>query len=142
MKKLFILALFLTLCMCGCDFALEHSNSILVFSARPINRETASPKMIQDTFGTGQLIHFCIYSKEPFNSNEGRIQIIKKDPNTQIYGFSMVQTLDINPIPGKNFCTGTFTVYTDGYYMARVFLKTSPKEPIAQKLFWITKEDN
>lgn len=141
MKKLVIATLFLTLGLCGCDFALEHSNALLVFSPRPITRETASPEMIQDTFDTGQLIHFCIYSKESFNSNEGRLQIIKKDPNTQLYGFSMVQTLDINPIPGRNFCTGAFTVYTDGYYLARVFLKSSPNEPIAQKLFWITKDN-
>ena len=141
MKKIIPIILFSALLCCGCDFALEHDDAALVFSAIPINRDTLSPDMIQNTFDKGQLIHYGVYSKEPFKTNEGKFQILKKDPNTQLYGFSYAQGGDICLSPGKNYYTGAFTIYSDGYYLLRIFAKTSPNDPIAQKTFWITQDN-
>lgn len=137
MKKLICLIFLSTILFYGCDFALEHDNACLFFSPRPITRESFSPSQVQNTFAEGQLIHYCIYTKEPFKTNEGRMQILKKDPNTQIYGFSLVQGKDILLNPAKNYYTGSFTLYTDGYYLLRIFSKNSPNEPLAQNSFWI-----
>lgn len=140
MKKLILIIFISSLFFCGCDFALDHDDAGLFFSARPITRESASPDMVQNTFDQGQLIHFCIYSKEPFNTNLARVQILKKDPNTQIYGYSLAQGFDIPLKPGGNYTTGSFSIYSDGYYFMRVFIKSRPTDPIAQKTFWITQD--
>lgn len=139
MKKLILLILFSIFFFYGCDFALEYCDSILVFSPNPMTKENFSPKMIQDTFDEGQLINYGFYSKEPFKVNEGRVQIFKKDQTTQIYGFSLAQSFDIYLTPGENYFTGSFTIYSEGYYLMRIFAKNSPSNPIAQKTFWIAK---
>jgi len=141
MKKLITLILFSTLIFTGCDFALDHDDSVLFFSSRPITRETFDPNMVQNTFEKGQQIHYCIWSKEPFNTNAGRFQILKKDTNTNIYGFSLAQAGDINLNPTKNYYTGSFTIYSDGYYLLRIFSKNRPSDPLAQKTFWITQDN-
>ena len=139
MRKLILLILFSTIIFCGCEFALEHENAIIFFSQRPITKESFDPSMVRNTFDQGQLIHFCLYSKTPFNSNEGRIQILKKDPNTQLYGYSLVQGKDILLNPTKQYYTDSFTLYSEGYYLIRIFSKNKPKEPLAQTAFWITQ---
>lgn len=139
MKKIFLLILFSMFFFYGCDFAIDYYDSILVFSANPLTKETLSPKMIQNTFEEGQLINYGFCSKEPFKTGEGRVQIFKKDPNTQLYGFSLAESFDIRLSPEKNYYTGAFTIYSEGYYLMRIFTKNSPTEPIAQQTFWITK---
>lgn len=139
MKKLIYLIFLSTIIFYGCDFCLEHDDSVLFFSPKPITKESFCPDQVQNTFDKGQLIYYCIYSKEPFKTNEGRIQIFKKDPNTQLYGFSLVQGLDISLNPAKNYYTGAFTLYSDGYYLLRVFSKNRPNDPIAQNSFWIAE---
>lgn len=139
MKKIFLLVFLCIFFISGCDFALEHDDSILIFSESPLTKKTLSAEIVQNTFNEGQLINYGFYSKEPFNTNEGRVQILKKDPNTQIYGFSLEQSFDICLKPDKNYYTGSFTVYSHGYYLMRVFTKNSPNSPIAQRTFWITE---
>lgn len=139
MKKIFFLLVFSTIIFCGCEFALEHESALIFFSPRPITKESFDPEMAQNTFDQGQLIHFCLYSKTPFNSNEGRIQILKKDPNTQLYGFSLIQGRDIILNPSKYYYTDSFTIYSEGYYLIRIFTPNNPNEPLAQTTFWITK---
>lgn len=137
MKKLSLIILLNLILFCGCEFALEHENAIIFFSQSPITKEGFDPEMTQNTFDQGQIIYFCLYSKTPFNCNEGRIQILKKDPNTQSYGYCMVQGKDILLNPAKNYYMDSFTIFSEGYYLIRIFSKTNPNKPLVQTPFWV-----
>jgi hypothetical protein len=139
MKKLTLLILLSTIIFCGCEFSLDYENAVIFFSPRPISKETFDPEQVQNTFEQGQTIYYGIYSKEPFKANEGRMQILRKDPNTQLYGYAMVLGKDILLSPEKNYYTDSFTIFTEGYYLMRVFSKNNPDVPLAQKTFWISQ---
>ena len=139
MKKLFPLILLYIFFISGCQFALEHDDSILLFGEKPLTKETILKGMIQNTFKEGQLVHYGFYSKEPFKTTGGRVQILKKDQKTDVYGFSIEQSFDIHLNPDKNYYTNSFTIYSEGLYFMRIFTKNSPNSPIAQKSFWIIK---
>lgn len=139
MKKIIFIIILSTIVFCGCEFALDHENAAIFFSPRPITKEGFDEEMIQNTFEQGQSIYFCIYSKIPFNTNEGRLQIFKKDPKTQLYGYSLEQGKDIVLNPVKNYYTDSFAIYSEGYYLIRIFSKNNPNEPLAQNTFWVSQ---
>ena len=139
MKKIIFIIFLSTIIFCGCEFALDHENAAVFFSPRPITKESFNPDTVQNTFDTGQLIYFCIYSKTPFNANEGRMQILKKDPKTQMYGYSLERGEGILFNPTKNYYMGSFTIFSEGYYLLRIFSKNNPNEPLAQNSFWISQ---
>jgi len=139
MKKIIILIFFSTILFCGCEFALDYDNAIIFLSSRPITKESFDPNIVQNTFDQGQSIYFCLYSKTPFNANEGRLQILKKDLKTQVYGYSLYQGKDILLNPIKNCYTDSFTIFSEGYYLLKIFSKNNPNEPLAQTTFWITE---
>jgi hypothetical protein len=140
MKKLICLLSLCIFIFCGCEFALENQSAVVFFSARPILRDSFTESQVEDTFNKGQLIYFCVYSKTPFNANEGRIQILQKEPKAPNLGYSMYQAKDILLNPAKNYYTGCFTIYSDGFYLLRVFTLNSPKVPISQRTFWVAAE--
>lgn len=139
MKKIIFTIFLSTIIFCGCEFALDHENAAVFFSPKIITKESFDSDMVQNTFDTEQLIYFCVYSKTPFNSNEGRMQILKKDPKTQLYGYSLERSEDIIFAPAKNYYMGSFTIFSEGYYLLRIFNKNNPKEPLAQNSFWISQ---
>lgn len=139
MKKLLVTIFLSSLIFCGCEFALNDETAIIFCSERPVIREGFDASTVQTTFDPGQPIYFCIYSKLPFNVNEGRIQILKKDPNSQIFGYTLVQGKDILLEPGKNYYTDSFTTYSDGFYLIRFFTQDNKEQPLAQSSFCITQ---
>ena len=139
MKKIIFIIFLSTIIFCGCEFALDNENAAIFFSPIAITKENADPSMAQNTFDIGQPIFFCIYSKTPFNSNEGRLQILKKDHISQMYGYSVVYGKDILLNPAQNYYTDSFTIYSEGYYLLRIFSKNNPNEPLAQNTFWISQ---
>lgn len=137
MKKFLPLIFLSIFILTGCEFALDKASAVVFFSSSLITKETFKPDIIEENFKTGELINYCIYAKEPFGTSEGRIQIIKKEPKARVLGYSLYQANDIILNPSKNSYTGSFTVYSEGFYLLRVFTKNSPEQPIAQRTFWV-----
>ena len=139
MKKIILLILLSTIIFCGCDFATDHENAVIFFSPQPITAESFDANKVQNTFDCGQPIYFCIYSKTPFNSNEGLIQMFKKNPDTRIYGYTLEQGKDILLNPAKNSYTDSFAIYTEGYYLIKFFSQNNFDEPLAQNTFYVSQ---
>lgn len=121
----------------GCEFALEHQTACVVFSSRPMTKNNLNLKNFDESFPANYPIYFGVYSKEPFNTNEGRIQILKKDPKSTAFGYSLEHGRDIELNPAQNYTTGAFTLYSEGFYLMRIFSKNNPNIPIAQNTFWV-----
>ena len=140
MNKIYVkfICLFLfTMLFYGCEYPLNKNGAAVVFSSRGTLTRCIDEDLNQNTFSKGQLIYFGIYSKEPFDCNIGRFQILKKDLKTHIYGYSLYLARDWELTPGESVVTGAFTLYEDGYYLFRFFKKSSPDVPLVQKVIWV-----
>lgn len=140
MKKYFckfLCIIFLALICTSCEYSLNKNGAAVIFSRSGMMPRCMDEEINENTFNKGELIYFGIYSKEPFDCNIGRFQILKKDLKTQIYGYSLYLARDIELTPGENVSRGAFTLYQDGYYLFRFFKKSAPDVPLVQKVIWV-----
>ena len=115
MKKIFLsLIIFsLVLFIIGC----KDTTPRIFLSTKPIMKETFIP---MDEFKANDTINFVLISPKGFTSETVRLQLIKKNKLSPIYGDTLELGKDFN-VENEYYLTGAFTVYSSGRYELRFY---------------------
>lgn len=135
--KNFLLIALLSCTLCGCTVLPNKQGATILFSSKPIGKNSLLEAHLQKAFKKGEKIFFAVYSKEGFGSGDVRIQILKKNDKTPVYGYSIEHARDIEIDHNKNYFRDCVHIYNKGHYYFRVFIREKPYRPIGETFFWI-----
>lgn len=136
MKNIFIIIL-LTLSLTGCC-VLPNKNSVgIIFSSKPISKNTLLEITPEKNFLLGQKIFFTAFSENGFGSGDLRIQILKKNEKMDTFGYTIEHARDIEINPNKQYFINCFHIYNKGCYFFRLFARETPNIPLGEAYFWI-----
>lgn len=97
----------------------SRKKPVLLFNSQPINKQTVSS--FSNLFEAGEKIHFAILNPKGFKNNIIRIQVVKKDENTNHWGYSIVYSKDVKIDISKNFYIDYLVMGRKGHYIMQVF---------------------
>ncbi len=101
------------LCTSGC----KDKTPRIFLSTQPIVRELFVP---MEKFKKNDKINFVLIAPKGFRSDMVRLQLIKKNGLSPIYGDTLTLGKDYN-VENKYYLTGAFTVYAAGRYEVRFY---------------------
>ena len=111
---------FLTICILsllifcnGC----KDKNPRIFLSTKPVVKELFVP---MDMFKVNDTINFVLIVPKGFKSDSVRLQLIKKNKLSPIYGDTLELGKDYN-VENENYLIGAFTVYSGGRYELRFY---------------------
>lgn len=114
MKKLLgLIILGVCLFFVGC----KDTTPRIFLSTKPIQKETFVP---MEEFKVNDTINFVLIVPKGFKSETVRLQLIKKNKISPIYGDTLELGKDYN-VENDYYLTGAFTVYSGGRYELRFY---------------------
>lgn len=117
----------------GCN----KDKAAILLSPIPIAQETFSLNNMQTVFREGQGVYFVLLNPKPFTNSVLKLQIIQLSDKVPIYGYTIAQGRDIEIDKNKDYATGSFYLYREGYYVIRIFSKDDLNKPLAESYFKI-----
>jgi len=122
MKKFF---LFLIVGILFFALGCKDTTPRIFLSTKPIMRETFVP---MDEFKVNDTINFVLIVPKGFKSETVRMQLLKKNNLSPIYGDKLEQGRDFN-VENEHYITGAFTVYSGGRYELRFYDSDGHRKP-------------
>ncbi len=116
MRKI-LLSLFLIFFICIFISGCKDKTPRVFLSTKPVMRETFVP---MEEFKKNDTINFVLIVPKGFKSETVRIQLIKKNKLSPIYGDTLALGKDYN-VEHPNYLIGAFTVYSSGRYELRFY---------------------
>ena len=114
MKRIFLFFLIgIFIFLSGC----KDTTPRVFLSTKPIMKETFVP---MDEFKVNDTINFVLIVPKGFKSDTVRLQLIKKNKLSPVYGDTLALGKDFN-VEHENYLTGAFTVYSGGRYELRFY---------------------
>lgn len=127
-----LIILLMPLLFCGCS----NKNEIYL-SSKPLTKEQFVPEKM---FKTNQPINFVLIFPKGIKSDAIRLQLLKKNAVSYMWGYTIERGKDYSVPPCKNYLTGTFYVYDQGRYMIRMFSHDDFVRPLAEFDFGVLDE--
>ncbi len=119
MQNLKYLISFVLVCFMLCGFSLKPKpKAFIVFSSNPVNQSTLSNTEV--CFKEQQKIYYMIYNPNGFQDDFIRIQVVKKDDKTNIGGYKIKYTNDVEvKLNSKVYCDALI-LHEKGIYFMQV----------------------
>lgn len=137
MKRKFFLGLFIvclavgTTLFCGCS----KTKPVILFNKEPINQTTVQAATNQ--FELGETTHYVLFNPQGFKSPYLRMQIIKKNTQTQNWGFDLYRAQDIKVDDTKKFYIDSVKMSQRGFYIVSFYYLSDIVHPIARATFTV-----
>ncbi len=118
----------------ACD---REKDAVILLGNEQIDPSNFVFQNTQPVFKPRQKIYYILVTKEPIESEELRIQVLKLDQKYPAYKIEVAYGRDINRGSQKNYVTDYFILHKEGNYVIRIFSHDNFDKPISETEFLV-----
>ncbi|HSA07468.1 MAG TPA: hypothetical protein P5556_09840 [Candidatus Gastranaerophilales bacterium] len=134
MKKIIFIVIMSIFLITACD---REKDAVILLGNEQIDPSNFVFQNTQPVFKPRQKIYYILVTKEPIESEELRIQVLKLDQKYPAYKIEVAYGRDINRGSQKNYVTDYFILHKEGNYVIRIFSHDNFDKPISETEFLV-----
>lgn len=134
MKRVFFSVFICIFLVSSCGW---NEDTAILLGNRPIDPENFSYINRQPVFKPRQRIYYILISEDPIEDIKLRLQVLKLDMKSPLWGIKPAYAIDINRGEKKHYVTDYIVLHEAGNYVIRIFGHSDMEKPIAETEFLV-----